>query len=543
MQSSPHGAQPALPPRVGIYARFSSDMQRQASIEDQVRSCKECAQSKGWIVDPNYTRSDAGISGATLAARTALKSLISDVEKHRPFDGLVIDDTSRLGRNLGDVLQICAIMKFHDVFLYFVNQGLDSRDPSFYTLMVQYGAGDEQFLMKLRHTVLRGQKGRILAGMIHGGTYYGYRSEVVPDPSRRGTAGRPAIKGVRLVIDPIQAAVVKRIFTLAESGLSFQSIALQCVAENLPLPTSPLNAAETWTPSRIHAILHCELYRGRLIWGKTTGAKNPRTGQIVRKPVPEVEWTVASVPELVIVSSEQWDRVQAVIASHKNFGLYRLGGVGRAKDSHIHLFSGLLVCGVCKGPIVITGNNHKGTRIYQCRNYRYRKTCANKVSILSSVLEQGLIEHVARMCQNPEMLDFTVRQVHQHLKAELALEVEHVQHRQANVSALQQEKRQLDTATTNIINSLREYGPSSVLLQELSRLEARCGAVEKQMAVPLPKSRDVSVQEVREFVQDAAEHLAEALTADRVRAREAIRKHFDPLILTPEYRGRVPIPD
>lgn len=160
-------------PLVGIYARFSSDLQRQASIDDQVRESKECANEKGWVVDPNYVRSDQGLSGAVLANRAGLTSLIADVEKSRPIAGIVIDDTSRLGRNLGDVLQVWELLKFHDVFLYFVNQQLDSRDPNFFPLFVQYGANDQQFLSKLSHAVLRGQKGRTLAGMIHGGRYYG----------------------------------------------------------------------------------------------------------------------------------------------------------------------------------------------------------------------------------------------------------------------------------------------------------------------------------------------------------------------------------
>jgi site-specific DNA recombinase len=47
-----------------IYARYSSDLQRDASIEDQIRLCKERAKREGWRVVNCYT--DHAISGASL---------------------------------------------------------------------------------------------------------------------------------------------------------------------------------------------------------------------------------------------------------------------------------------------------------------------------------------------------------------------------------------------------------------------------------------------------------------------------------------------
>src|SRR6266436_5714526 len=50
--------------RVSIYARYSSDKQREASIEDQVRLCEERAAREGWRVVKRYT--DHAIPGASL---------------------------------------------------------------------------------------------------------------------------------------------------------------------------------------------------------------------------------------------------------------------------------------------------------------------------------------------------------------------------------------------------------------------------------------------------------------------------------------------
>lgn len=57
-------AHPSPEQRVALYARYSSDLQSDASIEDQVRLCSEHAKKNGWTVVECY--SDAGMSGASL---------------------------------------------------------------------------------------------------------------------------------------------------------------------------------------------------------------------------------------------------------------------------------------------------------------------------------------------------------------------------------------------------------------------------------------------------------------------------------------------
>jgi site-specific DNA recombinase len=37
--------------RYAIYARYSSDLQRQSSIADQLRKCNEFGQIQGWVPD------------------------------------------------------------------------------------------------------------------------------------------------------------------------------------------------------------------------------------------------------------------------------------------------------------------------------------------------------------------------------------------------------------------------------------------------------------------------------------------------------------
>lgn len=134
--SSPQSTPPT---RVAIYARYSSDLQRPSSIEDQVRQCTESAERNGWVVAEKYIRSDEAKSGRTLVGRHGLEELVRLAEqKPRPFDGIIIDDTSRFGRNLSDTLPLSDILENANVFLYFANCDLDSRDPNFRLLFIAY---------------------------------------------------------------------------------------------------------------------------------------------------------------------------------------------------------------------------------------------------------------------------------------------------------------------------------------------------------------------------------------------------------------------
>lgn len=62
-------------PRVALYARFSTDQQSAASIEDQLRLCREYAERQGWTVVESY--SDRAISGASLL-RPGIQALMAD---------------------------------------------------------------------------------------------------------------------------------------------------------------------------------------------------------------------------------------------------------------------------------------------------------------------------------------------------------------------------------------------------------------------------------------------------------------------------------
>jgi len=83
--------------RAAVYARFSSENQREQSIEDQVRVCKEFAARDGITVLENHIYFDEAQSGA-IRSRPGLEALKKAAED-KQFDALLVDDSSRLSRD------------------------------------------------------------------------------------------------------------------------------------------------------------------------------------------------------------------------------------------------------------------------------------------------------------------------------------------------------------------------------------------------------------------------------------------------------------
>ena len=81
--------------RVALYARYSTDNQREASIEDQLRLCRERAQREGWQIIGTYA--DAAISGASMVLRPGIKSLLADAQGGR-FDAVMAEALDRRKR-------------------------------------------------------------------------------------------------------------------------------------------------------------------------------------------------------------------------------------------------------------------------------------------------------------------------------------------------------------------------------------------------------------------------------------------------------------
>ncbi|MGO4831490.1 recombinase family protein [Rhizobiaceae sp. 2RAB30] len=200
--------------RAAIYARYSSDLQTDRSIEDQVALCSDFALKQGLAVVRTFD--DRARSGASIMGRDGVLSMM-DAARDGAFDVLVVEALDRLSRDQEDLAGIYKRLTHIGIEIRAVHDGKAD--------IVQIGIRGlvgALYLQDLAHKVRRGMAGVVREGRNAGGKAYGY----TPVPGKPG----------ELVIDPAQAVVVLRIFEEHASGKSIRDIAAGLNADNIPSP-------------------------------------------------------------------------------------------------------------------------------------------------------------------------------------------------------------------------------------------------------------------------------------------------------------------
>jgi len=283
--------------RAAIYARYSSDNHRDASIEDQVRICQHKIEQEQWQLTEIY--SDHAISGAS-TLRSGYQKMLEDARAGR-FDCLVAEALDRLSRDQADIAGLYKQLSFLGVRLITLSEG-DITE-----LHIGFkGTMNAVFLKDLADKTRRGLRGRVEAGRSGGGNSYGY--DVIPgSEDNRG----------RRRINQAEAEIVTRIFQEYASGKSPRKIAFSLNSDDIAGP-----AGKHWGPSTINGnitrgtgILNNELYIGRMIWNRLRYIKNPDTGKRVSRLNPKDDWIIKDVPEFRIVKPDLWKAVKARQAS------------------------------------------------------------------------------------------------------------------------------------------------------------------------------------------------------------------------------------
>lgn len=197
--------------QAAIYARYSTDQQRDASIEDQVRLCRERAAREGWQVAEVYA--DAGISGASLM-RPGIQQLMKDALAGK-FTIILAEALDRLSRDQEDIAGVYKRLRFAGVSIITLSEG-EVGDLH----IGLKGTMSALFLKDLADKTRRGLRGRVEAGKSGGGNSYGY------DVVKRFAADGTPLRGDR-TINEAQAAIVRRIFSEYAGGKSTRAIAKQ----------------------------------------------------------------------------------------------------------------------------------------------------------------------------------------------------------------------------------------------------------------------------------------------------------------------------
>ena len=493
--------------RAAIYARYSSDMQSEASIEDQIRLCEERAKREGWTVANRYT--DHAISGASLM-RPGIQMLMQDTQARR-FDIVLSESLDRISRDQEDIAGVYKRLTFADVSMVTLSEGEISE-----LHIGLKGTMGALYLKDLADKTRRGLRGRVEAGKSGGGNAYGY--EVV---KRRNDAGEP-VRGER-TIKAAEAEIVNRIFREYAAGQSPKAIAHRLNKEGVPGPRG-----EGWGPSTIHGnrrrgtgMLNNELYIGRLVWNRLRYIKDPDTGKRVSRPNPESEWIVTDVPELRIIDNDLW---QAAKAKQKT--LEDLAPEFHKKQRPRNLFSYLLKCGECGGGFSMVSQSH-----YGCSTARNKGTCGNRLVIRQDALEGTVLNVLRENLMDEELCAAFCEEYTRRMNQ---LRMEH----SAALHSHQAELGRLEKARQRIIRSIVDGVPGATLKDEAERILARKEELEALIknadeAPPLlhPSMAKRYRQEVSELVTSLndPEH--------RTEAAMLIRGLIDRIVLKPNKAG------
>lgn len=363
--------------RVAVYARFSSDRQSEASIDDQVARARRYAAQHGATVDEARVFTDYAVSAASMQ-RPGWEALMRAAEA-RVIDAILVEDLSRVSRKVGDTAIVVERLQWLGVRLIGIADSIDTAQGTS-AAKVQTtikSLMSDLYLDELRDKTLRGLEGRARAGLATGALPYGYRS------TARAEGGHA------IEIDDERAAVVRRIFDLHAAGWARPRIARALNAEQVPAPRSTRRlGAPGWMSSTIRWILNNERYIGRWAFGARRWVKAPGTNR--RRPIAREGGELVSVerPELAIVTPEQWAAVHPGSAVAVVERSRARQGAGRRG----YLLSGLLRC-ECGASMGIHGGDAT-RRYYRCTAAQMRGTCPNRVSLRESLVRGHVLDAI-----------------------------------------------------------------------------------------------------------------------------------------------------
>jgi len=311
-----------------IYARFSTREQKASSIDRQVAVCRRYMRKLG--LENAKVYADRARSARYTVTREQLQKLFKKCEAGK-IRRVFVEHFDRWSREIYDAVQIYEKLEALKVELHSASEErrLTKRDVAEAAVAAE--------LDRLRRSNILGA-GRVqlaVSGGVPSGASFGYRN-----------GGKPGF----LVIDEVEATVIRRIFEMAAEGLPYRAIAAALVATDARGP----RGREDWSPVTLAKILRQPLYVGRVVYGRYAWERDRKTLKTRRVARPAEEVVVTFVERLRIVPDELWMRAQRrgrAAGGRRAPSLHLLtnrvgcdcGGAGR--DAHFHVNGVRALCG------------------------------------------------------------------------------------------------------------------------------------------------------------------------------------------------------
>ncbi len=503
--------------RAALYARFSTDLQNVGSIADQFAACREHARRLGASVVAEF--SDAAISGAS-ANRPGLIGMMA-AAKAGAFDVVIAEALDRLTRSGGDAWDIYEDLKAAGVSINTMSEG---EAQSLHIGLK--GTMNALFLEELSLKTRRGMAGVARDGRSAGGRSYGYRMH------REIDAQGQYVAGLR-TIDPDEAELVRRIFQEYAAGASPREIAAKLNQAGLPGPRGGGWNASTinGNAERGNGVIHNELYRGVMVWGRQTWVKDRRTGKRRSKTGDKADVVRHEAPELRIVDETLWHAVQARI------GMVAQGHKPHAKRRPKGLLSGLVRCGLCDGGMTMAGPDRR--LICTTRREQGLDACANNRTAKVSDVEARVLASVRDNLLHPAVIEAAVKEFQLATAARAGVE-------RAQRSRLERELEETKRRAMRLVDQVADgILAGEAVSDRLKSLEVKRAQLEAELSEQSAEIVDLHPSiagRYRQLVEDLQSGLQGEGTVERNDAREAFRTLITAVRLIPaEGRGQYEI--
>ena len=376
-----------------IYARYSSDNQREESIEGQMRECTEYASRNNITIVGSYV--DRAQSART-AGRPEFQRMIADSEKHI-FDAVIVWKLDRFSRDRYDSAYYKQALKKNGVKVISAKENI-SEGPEGIILESILEGFAEYYSAELSQKIQRGHHDNALKAKNNGGyTPVGYMIDQATHA---------------LVIDPIMAPLVREIYERYDKGESITDI-----GESLKQRGIKTKRGTDFSKATLGRVLSSRKYIG------------------------EYKYADVVIPEGIpaIIEKDQFERVQNRMKANKK-------APARAKAQEEYLLTTKLFCGDC-GRIMAgeSGKNGQGViyHYYKCGGAKRKLGCKRK-----AVKKDWIEEAVVRITVSKVLTDQAIDRI-----ADAILGIQN--DGDTLTPALMQELKECEKGIENLMNAIQ----------------------------------------------------------------------------------------
>ncbi len=513
--------------RVLIHARFSTEEQRQSSIDDQIASCRaflDASLPKG--TKASQVKIDIikepEVSGE-IADRPGINQVWAGIESKR-WDMIIAEESSRLYRHHTKAGELFESAVDADVRIICPSDYIDTADDDWPDRLHMCQMQHARSNFYTRKRIERAHDGLWARGAAVGNTVIGYKRRcTVP-----ATETEPARGPFYDEIDEEKAGVIREVFERIANGETAAEVAEWL--DSIKFAKAKWSRQAKWTTYNVNSIIRRTIYRGFETFGKKKAKRKLRTGKSEYVWNDEDKIQTRESPHLRIVSDHLWYKANEVVDKRRVFQKpirgagHPLRGTTRQRRG---LLSGVFICGVCGSPMHSHGKTD-GT--FRCSgasqgNCWYRGYCMRE-RVYPAILE-AVVNEVLAIDGVRNAVLARVRELHEKGGSVAA-----------ELKKLDKEEKEL-VAAIDRLSAAVESGDGA-----LASLTSRLAERERDLAIVRSRRREVEEQAGRKEKLPSAAKLLEHLEAvkaqllgDEARAAVILRQLLDgPIRVIPYMR-------